>query len=153
MTGELKDIYRAASKMDRYFDSATPCELFRGFPKGSKVALMTPTLIGFYKRKPDPKNPQAKIPDLTQGRHPDVLVTDPRTGRTPQYEGGTTKGLLLEEDHKTMEITAEIIKNADDYTPCRDATSPSCFCARSLSDRQAAAFVPGRAKALGENRK
>ncbi len=115
MTDELRKIYGAASKMDRYFDKATPCELFRGVPKGSKVALMQPTLIGFYKRKPDPKDPRKKIPDLTSGRHPDVLVTDPKTGKTPQYEGGTTKGIMLEEHRKKMEITAQIIRDADDY--------------------------------------
>lgn len=115
MSDELKKIYREASKMDRYFDSATPCELFRGISKGSKVALMQPTLVGFYKRKQDPDNPKGKIPDLTQGRHPDVLVTNAKTGNSPQYDGGTTAGQLNEEHRKNMEITTEMVKNADDY--------------------------------------
>jgi hypothetical protein len=115
MSDELKNIYHDASKMDRYYDSATPCELFRGIPKGAKVALMQPTLVGFYKRKQDPNNPKGKIPDLTQGRHPDVLVTNAKTGSSPQYDDGTTTGQLNEEHRKKMEITAEMIKNADDY--------------------------------------
>jgi hypothetical protein len=115
MTDELKKIYSGASKMDRYFDSTTPCELFRGVPKGSKVALMQPTLVGFYKRKQDPANPKAKIPDLTQGRHPDVLVTDAKTGNSPQYGDGTTAGRLNEEHRTKMEITAEMVKNSGDY--------------------------------------
>lgn len=115
MSDELKNIYGAANKMDRYFDGATPYELLRGIPKGSKVALMQPTLVGFYKRKPDPQQPQAKVPDYTQGRAPDVLVTHAKTGVSPQYQGGTTKGILLEENRKKMEITDEMIRNADDY--------------------------------------
>jgi hypothetical protein len=73
--------------MDRYFDSETPCDLFRGVSQGSKVALMQPTLIGFYKRKPDPENPKLRIPDLAQGRHPDVLVSNPKTGKNPAIPG------------------------------------------------------------------
>lgn len=68
---------------------------------------MQPTLVGFYKRKPDPQQPQAKVPDYTQGRAPDVLVTHAKTGVSPQYHGGTTKGILLEENRKKMEITDE----------------------------------------------
>lgn len=115
MTDELKKIYGEASKMDRYFDSTTPCELFRGVDKGSKVALMQPTLIGFYKRKQDPENPNGKIADLTRARRPDVFLIDQKTGESPQYDGGRDAGLLIEEHRKKMEITAEILKNADDY--------------------------------------
>lgn len=115
MSDELKNEYRVANKMDRYFDFSTPCELLRGVQKGTKVALMQPTLAGWYKRKPDPDNPKVFIPDPTKPRNPDVLVINKKTGRSPQYAGGTAKGELRVESKEEMEITQEMVRNADDY--------------------------------------
>lgn len=100
MSDELKEVYGAASKMDRYSDTKTPCNLYRGMKRGSKVGLMVPTLIGFVSKR--------------GARLPDVLVTAEDTDKSPQFKDGTVSEDLVTEG-KSMAVTTEMIREGDKY--------------------------------------
>jgi hypothetical protein len=97
-TNELRDVYTAANKSGRFFDTTTPVVLFRGIKRGSSAGLMQPTLIGFHLKKGP--------------RKPDVLFRDGQ-GKTPQYEGGDiNRAIALDE---SGDLTRHILANAGDY--------------------------------------
>ncbi len=99
MSDELKRVYEGAGALDRYYDGHTPIDLLRGKKIGSHGDLMQPTLIGWYSKNHDP-------------RIPDVLVKNQK-GATPQYLGADLDKLAVES--KELELTAEILRNADQY--------------------------------------
>jgi hypothetical protein len=86
VSDELKSIYEAQHPTDwagRFFDSATPCDLFRrGDKKSTANNVMEPTLVGWMANKG------------TRLRAPDVLVQD-NAGASPQYQDGKMQGLKL----------------------------------------------------------
>ena len=98
MSDELKNIYKGAGALDRYFDGKTPVDLFRGKKVGNHGDLMQPTLVGWYTKK--------------GRRDPDVLVRNKKS-ITPQYIGEGFGKLATEGD--LFELTAEILRNADQY--------------------------------------
>jgi hypothetical protein len=72
MSDDLKNVYKGAGALDRYFDGKTPVDLFRGKKTGSHGDLMQPTLVGWI---------------TTLGRRdPDILVRNQRS-ISPQYVG------------------------------------------------------------------
>ena len=97
MSDILKKIYSESKIADRFYEGVTPCKLYRGLKKGSKIGLMTPTIIGFYKRN--------------EPRPPDVLILD-EGNVSPQY---TEFGELITES-QAKPLTREILDNADKYT-------------------------------------
>lgn len=98
MSDVLRNVYKQASALDRYFDQQTPVDLFRGRKKGDLTDLMQPTLVGWV----TPRGP----------RNPDVLVSDEK-GVSPQYPNGDFAALAVEGKDKAL--TAEILRNADQY--------------------------------------
>ncbi len=99
MSDDLKNIYKGAGALDRYFDEKTPVELFRGQKIGAKGDFMTPTIIGWYSTQGKP-------------RRPDILVNDQKGG-TPQYINFAENQLATE--GKDLRLTEEILRNADQY--------------------------------------
>ncbi len=98
MSDDLKNVYKGAGALDRYFDGNTPVDLFRGKKVGSHGDLMQPTLVGWL---------------TTLGRRdPDVLVRNQK-GISPQYVGEGFSQLAT--DGKEFTLTAEILRNADQY--------------------------------------
>ena len=62
MSDDLKNIYSAAKKSDRFFDQNTPVPLFRGLRQGGSEDVMVPTLIGLQlKRGPRPPDVLLKV--------------------------------------------------------------------------------------------
>lgn len=98
MSDELKNVYKGAGALDRYFDGRTPVDLYRGQKKGAKGDFMQPTIIGWYTRD--------------DARNPDVLLRD-KNGASPQYNGEGFANLVTE--GKELKLTAEILRNADQY--------------------------------------
>ena len=98
MSDDLKNVYKGAGALDRYFDGKTPIDLFRGQKIGAKGDFMTPTIVGWYTRD-----------DV---RNPDVLLHD-KNGTSPQYKGDGFQNLHTE--GKELKLTAEILRNADQY--------------------------------------
>lgn len=97
MSDALKRVYQGAGALDRYYEGATPVDLYRGRATGDKTDLMEPTLIGWVtQRAPRP---------------PDVLVVDDKQA-SPQYRGQSNE---LVTESKKREITAEIVRHADQY--------------------------------------
>jgi len=111
MSDDLKNIYEAEypdNWADRFFDTVTPCDLFRRGDKKSTVEdVMEPTLIGWM------------ASGGTRLRAPDVLVTD-SSGTSPQYQDpGQTQ---LKQNGKGEKMTggerrlaaAEMVSDGDD---------------------------------------
>ncbi len=98
MSDELRNIYKGAGALDRYFESKTPVDLFRGQKIGAQGDFMLPTIIGWYSKQ---------VP-----RRPDILIND-QSGGTPQYENMDSGQLATE--GKELKLTAEILCNADQY--------------------------------------
>lgn len=98
MTDQLKRVYEQAGALDRYYDERTPIDLLRAKKIGSHGDLMQPTLIGWY---------AARGP-----RDPDVLVRN-QQGDTPQYLDAAMEQLAVES--RELELTTEILRNADKY--------------------------------------
>ncbi len=100
MTDELKNVYEKANASDRFFDGKTPVDLFRGRRTGDKTELMQPTLIGWYVK--------------LEARRPDVLLEGVKDKGSPQYKNGDVEDELVTEG-KQKTVTAEILRNADQY--------------------------------------
>ena len=100
MTDELKKVYEKANASGRYFDGQTPVDVFRGRRTGDKTELMQPTLIGWYVK--------------LEPRRPDVLLEGAKDKVSPQYKNGDVDDDLVTEG-KQKPVTAEILRNADQY--------------------------------------
>lgn len=100
MTDELKKVYENANALGRFFDTQTPVDVFRGRRTGDKTELMQPTLIGWYVK--------------LEARRPDVLIAGAKDKVSPQYQNGDLNDDLVTEDKKKP-VTAEILRNADQY--------------------------------------
>lgn len=98
MSDELRNIYKGAGALDRYFEGTTPVDLYRGQKIGSHGDFMLPTLIGWYARN--------------EPRNPDILLHNQK-GNSPQYVNNDFGHLMTE--GKELELTAEILRNADQY--------------------------------------
>ena len=98
MSEDLKKVYQGAGAADRYYEGQTPTDLLRGKKVGSHGELMQPTLVGWYQQK--------------GRRDPDVLIRTSK-GATPQYLDADLTDLAVES--KELELTAEILRNADQY--------------------------------------
>ncbi len=98
MSDDLKNIYKGAGALDRFFDGKTPVDLFRGKKVGSHGDLMQPTLVGWL--------------TAIARRDPDILVKN-KKGVTPQYVGEGIDNIATE--GKDFALTAEILRNADQY--------------------------------------
>lgn len=84
MSDDLKRIYENAGKLDRFFDTATPIDLYRGQRPDDPFDLMQPTLIGWITQS------------TGRPRDPDVLLND-NSGLSPQYMNGHPDGELVQE--------------------------------------------------------
>jgi hypothetical protein len=100
MTDELKKVYENANALGRFFDGQAPVDVFRGRRSGDKTELMQPTLIGWYVQ--------------LEARRPDVLLEGARDKLSPQYKCGDMHDELVTES-KQKPVTAEILRNADQY--------------------------------------
>ena len=100
MSDELRNIYEAARKLGRFFETTTPVALFRGKKADDPFDMMYPTLIGWMKG-----NGEVRVPD--------VLLND-ASGQSPQYQGGRPGGRLVEEP-KNKPRTAQIVADASTY--------------------------------------
>ena len=101
MSDDLKNIYEAAGKSDRFFDSTTPIDLFRGQKTGDPFDLLQPTLIGWV------------VQSSGRPRDPDVLLTD-ASGRSPQYKDGHPESELVTEP-RSKPTTAQLVSDASAY--------------------------------------
>jgi hypothetical protein len=108
MSDDLKNVYKGAGALDRYFDGMTPVDLFRGQKIGAKGDFMLPTIIGWYAQQGKP-------------RRPDILIKDQKGG-TPQYKNLDAGELATE--GRELELTEEVLRNADKYIVkgCRTMT-------------------------------
>lgn len=100
MSDELKKVYEKAGKLDRFFESTTPIDLFRGQKQEDPFDLMQPTLIGW-------------VTSAGRPRKPDVLLNDD-SGRSPQFRNGRPDGELVQES-KDKPTTAQLVSDASAY--------------------------------------
>lgn len=98
MSEQLKKVYQNANALDRYYEERTPIDLLRAKKIGSHGDLMQPTLIGWNSQRGP--------------RHPDVLVKNQKD-ESPQYLDAGLSQLAIET--KELELTTEILRNADKY--------------------------------------